>query len=189
VFPYFKASWLSKLFLTPGLPLIATGFSRSLEASDLYKLPPEWNPEPLANFLLGNLDKNVSEAKEFNKKLVNGEYKPSFFQKLFWKLRYTLTGCGSPTGHRKGSLINILFKISGWDIIWEIIFAFGGMILAQIVPLVVKFFIQYGTDSYNSYHGLGNEPPLGQGIGLGIFITLWMLVTRWCKSLLCSKHR
>jgi len=64
------------------------GYSRPLEASDLWKLQPERSAAYIANQINASFDRRLQEANEYNTRLADGRIGPGI-KGLWWSLTGT----------------------------------------------------------------------------------------------------
>ena len=67
--------------------LMALGYTRPLQASDLWKLQDHRSSEVIANAILDSFDARRRKADEYNTRLANGEIKPPLRLRLVSALR------------------------------------------------------------------------------------------------------
>ena len=74
--PEMTASWFSLLTFGWMDSLMALGYARPLQASDLWKLQEHRSSEVVANAILDSFAARRRKADEYNTRLANGEIKP-----------------------------------------------------------------------------------------------------------------
>ena len=121
--------------------LLGLGYTRPLEATDLYKLQSERGAGYIADQITESFARRVKTANEYNEKLANGEIKPGL-KALWWtilgnreakekKWRYE-------TGRKKPSLVLAMNDSIKWRF-WSAGLFKVAADTAQITsPLVVK---------------------------------------------------
>ena len=67
--------------------LMALGYARPLEATDLWKLQEHRSAAVIAEKISASFDARRKRANEYNARLVNGDVKPSLRQRAWWTLR------------------------------------------------------------------------------------------------------
>ncbi len=167
--------------MTYAFPLAATSNLRPLQFSDLYKNSPNWNPQELAQDFLKDYQERCRRALNFNERLKSGQYRPSRARKLFWKLRYKFTGIGSPDGFQTGSLALSVYRILGNQFWYTLILALNFWVSGSIIPILLKYFINYLTDAYNASNGTGSMPSVENGIGLCTAIIFVLAIGMFCE--------
>lgn len=86
--PENSANWFSYLSFSWITSLLAKGYARPLEATDLYRLGPERASELYAERIVESFERRKHEADAFNQRLDEGLVHPPF-HKAFW---WTITG-------------------------------------------------------------------------------------------------
>lgn len=87
VLPLANCSFLSYLTYAWIYPILALGYSRTLQATDLYKLDETRTTKYLSDNLDAAWERRTKEAEEWNKKLEAGEVHPSFWQRTKWTFK------------------------------------------------------------------------------------------------------
>ncbi|KAJ7220100.1 ABC transporter [Mycena pura] len=181
--PERTTSWNSLVFFQWITPLLALGYARPLEATDLYKLGEDRASVRIADLIGASFDRRHREATEYNTRLANGDIKPGWGEVIWWTVRGNRAQREKKwrevDGKRRASLIFAMNDSVKW---W---FWSGGVLkvigdTAQITgPLVVKF----ATSSYTAHQTGQPAPHIGIGIGLAIAL----LMMQWIGSL-CQHH-
>ena len=78
-FSYLTYAWI--------YPILALGYSRTLQATDLYKLDEKRTTKYLSDRLDDAWNRRVKEAAEWNRKLAAGEVHPSFWKRTKWAFK------------------------------------------------------------------------------------------------------
>ncbi|KAJ7758854.1 ABC transporter [Mycena maculata] len=182
--PELTASWWNIIFFGWITPLLALGYARPLEATDLYKLGDKRAAAYIANQICASFDRRHQEATEYNTRLANGDVKPGW-RAFWWSLRGRRAErekrWREVDGKHQASLIWAMNDSVKW---W---FWSGGIIkiigdTAQITsPLMVKAIIAFATESYTAHMEGGTIPPIGRGIGLAIGLLLMQLIGSICQ--------
>ena len=89
-------------------PLLCLGYVHPLEATDLYKLPPDRGASHISDLITNSFLRRIQQAEKYNERLVNGEIGPGI--KGIW---WSVTGkreekereWKEKTGKRKASLV------------------------------------------------------------------------------------
>ncbi|KAJ7183174.1 ABC transporter [Mycena filopes] len=177
--PDISARWWNLIYFGWVTPLLALGYARPLEATDLYKLGDERASAYIAQRITESFDRRHHDATEYNLRLANGEVRPGW--RVIW---WALSGKRAERekkwrevdGKRKASLVWAMNDSIKW---W---FWTGGVLkimgdTAQITsPLVVKAIIKFASSSYVAHNSGGTPPPIGQGVGLAIGLLLMQLI-------------
>ena len=139
VIPIVNASFLSILTYSWLNPIMVLGYQRALQASDLWKMDPSREAEPLCAKLDRAWAKRCKDADEWNHRLEQGLVHPSLFQRTKWR-SIQLTGGRSikesedawrtKDGKKEPSLAWSLNDTFGWH------FWLGGM-LNSFYPFIV----------------------------------------------------
>ncbi|KAL1739679.1 putative YOR1-ABC transporter, partial [Schizophyllum fasciatum] len=184
--PEMTASWLSLLVFQWITPVMALGYARPLEPSDLWKLQDHRKSAQTATRIVESFERRLAKAEEYNKRLAAGEIKPPLRKRLLWSLRGKREEqerkWREVDGKRKASLALALSDSIFW---W---FWIGGILkvigdTAQVTsPLLVKAIIKFSTDSYSMYLRGNKEaaPPIGKGVGLAVCLLLLQIVASLC---------
>ena len=158
--------------------MLALGYARPLEASDLWRLQESRMSAHTASRIVESFERRRVKAEEYNKRLASGEIKPPLRKRLLWSIRGQREEqerkWREVDGKRKPSLAMALSDAIFW---W---FWIGGVLkvigdTAQVTsPLLVKAIIEFGTDSYAAHLRGDNSaaPPIGKGVGLAVGLFL-----------------
>ncbi|KAH9013509.1 ABC transporter [Lactarius pseudohatsudake] len=185
--PEMTAGWFSLLTFGWMNSLIALGYTRPLEASDLWKLQEHRSSEVIANAILDSFGARCRTVEEYNTRLANGKIKPPLRLRLLSALwghgEERLRQWAEKDGRKQPSLtLAINDSIKWW--FWS-----GGILkvagdTAQVTsPLVLKSLIKFATDSYVSRREGLPAPHVGRGITLAITLVILQIL-----SLLCQHH-
>ncbi|KAJ6570148.1 ABC transporter, partial [Mycena vulgaris] len=182
--PELTASWWNLIFFGWITPLLALGYARPLEATDLYKLGESRASVKIAEQITTSFDKMHQDATEYNTRLAGGQIKPGW-RVIWWALRGRRAEREKQwrevDGKRRASLVWAMNDSIKW---W---FWTGGALkvigdTAQITsPLVVKAIIKFATTSYTAHRTGGTAPSIGTGVGLAIGLLLMQLVGSICQ--------
>ncbi|KAJ7454698.1 ABC transporter [Mycena latifolia] len=182
--PEVTAAWWNLIFFGWITPLLALGYARPLEATDLYKLGDERASAYIAEKITASFDRRHKDATEYNKRLAEGEIKPGW-RVIWWTLRGNRDKrekrWREVDGKRRASLVWAMNDSIKW---W---FWSGGALkvigdTAQITsPLVVKAIISFATTSYTAHRTGDTPPPIGKGVGLAIGLLLMQLIGSICQ--------
>lgn len=84
--PEMTAGWFSIVIFGWITPLLALGYARPLEASDLYKLQDSRSAALIAEKINKSFDARSKKAAEYNARLASGEVSAGW-RKVWWTLR------------------------------------------------------------------------------------------------------
>ena len=201
--PEASANFMDLLTFGWMTPLLSLGYSRPLEASDLYVLQPERGAAYVADKIDASLRRRQKAAEDYNARLARGDLHPGPLNMVLWMLtgereekekRWRELG-----GRKNASLAWALNDSIKW---W---FWSGGVLkvvgdTAQVMsPLLVKVqlvmlyiwwwayvqqaIINFATDSYAG-HKLGTPVP---SVGLGIGYAFGLVALQVIESV-CTHH-
>jgi len=86
IIPEANANWLSLLTFEWIAPLMRLGYSRPLEATDLYKLQDDRSSGVVAENIIRSFEERQRKAAEYNSRLANGEISPGL-KGVWWSIR------------------------------------------------------------------------------------------------------
>ncbi|EKM58203.1 uncharacterized protein PHACADRAFT_116921 [Phanerochaete carnosa HHB-10118-sp] len=176
--PETTAGWFNIVTFGWIMPLLALGYARPLEASDLYKLHENRSAAVIAEKINKSFEARRQRADEYNARLASGEVSPGW-RRVWWALRRNRAErerqWREKDGRKKPSLtlaINDSVKFWFWS---GGVMKVSGDIANILTPLVVKALINFATESYTAFNqgSTGDIPPIGKGIGLA-FVLLAM---------------
>lgn len=84
--PEATAGWLSLLTFHWIGPLMRLGYSRPLEATDLYKLQDDRSSGVIADKIINSFEERQRKAAEYNSRLANGDISPGL-KGIWWSIR------------------------------------------------------------------------------------------------------
>jgi hypothetical protein len=84
--PEITAGWFSVLTFNWMSSLLALGYARPLEVSDLYKLPDSSSAAVIGDKILASFEERQRRAEAYNTRLANGEVKAGW-RAIWWTLR------------------------------------------------------------------------------------------------------
>ncbi|KAI9449895.1 ABC transporter [Lactarius psammicola] len=182
--PEMTAGWLSLLTFGWMNSLMALGYARPLEASDLWKLQEHRSSEVIANAILDSFETRRRKADEYNTRLANGEIKPPFRLRLISALRgdgeERLREWVEKDGRKKPSLtLAINDSVKWW--FWP-----GGILkvtgdTTQVTSPLVSL-IKFATDSYVTHREGLPAPGVGRGIALAVALVILQLLGSLCRQ-------
>ena len=205
------AGWFSLTTFEWISPLMLLGYSRPLEATDLYKLPDDRSSAQIADKILASFEARRKKANDYNSRLANGAVKAGW-RTVWWTLRGNKTEREKKwrelDGKRKASLAYAMNDSVKW---WVSNFQFStakyclsrtkcnmvqfwsaGILkvigdTAQVTsPLVLKAIIKFATSSYVDHRIPGSSSKV-PSIGIGIGLSLCLLALQVISSL-CTHH-
>ncbi|KAH9003060.1 P-loop containing nucleoside triphosphate hydrolase protein [Lactarius hatsudake] len=187
VIPEITAGWFSLLTFGWMNSIMALGYARPLEASDLWKLQEHRSSEVIANLILDSFETRRREADEYNTRLSNGEIKPP----LKLRLMSALLGDGEERlrqwvekdGRKQPSLTLAINDSVKWWFWSSGILKVAGDTAQVMSPLVLKSLIKFATESYDAHREGLLAPGVGRGIALAIGLVILQLF-----GLLCQQH-
>ncbi|OSD06330.1 P-loop containing nucleoside triphosphate hydrolase protein [Trametes coccinea BRFM310] len=183
--PEATAGWFSILTFNWITSLMALGYARPLEASDLYKLQEHRAAAVIADKITKSFDARQAAAAEYNARLERGEISPGL-KRFWWSIRGNRAErekrWREKDGKKRASLALALNDSVKW---W---FWTGGLMklvadCAQITsPLLVKALITFATDSYAAHRAgqYDDIPPIGKGVGLAIALFALQVLSSFC---------
>ncbi|KAJ7086114.1 ABC transporter [Mycena belliarum] len=182
--PEITAAWWNIITFGWITPLLALGYARPLEATDLYKLGDDRASAVIAEKITVSFDRRHKDATEYNKRLADGEIKPGW-RAVWWSLRGNKAQrekrWREVDGKRRASLVWAMNdSVKWWFWSGAVLKVIGDT--AQITsPLVVKAIISFATTSYTAHQTGGIAPPIGEGVGLAIALLLMQIIGSLCQ--------
>ncbi|KAL5494990.1 hypothetical protein ACEPAI_452 [Sanghuangporus weigelae] len=188
VLPEASASIFSLLFFDWITDLLRLGYSRPLEANDLYKLQDSRNAKVIADQITRSFQRRLDKANAYNERLQNGEITPGFIKRLWWSCKGNRKErekkWREEDGKRRASLVMALNDAVAFR------FWFAGILKViadssqMCSPLLVKAIINFAKEAYSSRHGgdPNDNPPIGRGIGLAIGLLFLQALSFFCTS-------
>ncbi|TFY56998.1 hypothetical protein EVG20_g8713 [Dentipellis fragilis] len=170
ILPEKAAGWFSMLTFSWLNPLMALGYARTLEASDLYKLDETRSAAIIAERITTSFEARRKAAEEYNLRLAAGEIKPPLKKRIAWTVKGKRAEREKHWREVDGKKVPSLTMAMNDSIKWW--FWSGGVLkvigdTAQVTsPLIVKALINFATDSYVAHQTGGKAPGIGKGIGL-----------------------
>jgi len=141
IIPEANANWLSLLTFEWIGPLMRLGYSRPLEATDLYKLQDDRSSGVIAEKIIRSFEERQRKAAEYNSRLANGEISPGL-KGIWWSIRGRRQECEREWRERTGKKKASLAMAANDSVFW--LFWSAGIFrlisdVAQITnPLLVK---------------------------------------------------
>jgi len=156
IIPEANANWLSLLTFEWIGPLMRLGYSRPLEATDLYKLQDDRSSGVIAEKIIRSFEERQRKAEEYNSKLANGEISPGL-KGIWWSIRGRRQErereWREETGKKKASLAMAANDSVFW-LFWSAgIFRLISDVAQITSPLLVKvnpgsFWLSYRTSHF-----------------------------------------
>ena len=153
IIPEANANWLSLLTFEWIGPLMRLGYSRPLEATDLYKLQDDRSSGVIAEKIIRSFEERQRKAAEYNSRLADGEISPGL-KGIWWSIRGQREErekeWREKTGKKKASLAMAANDSVFW-LFWSAgIFRLISDVAQITSPLLVKvssgsFSLSYGT--------------------------------------------
>ena len=187
IIPEVNASWLSLLTFKWIDPLLRLGYSRPLEATDLYKLQDDRSSGVIAEKIVRSFEERQKRAAEYNSRLASGDISPGL-KGLWWSIRGQREErekeWREKSGKKRASLTLAVNDSVFWFFwgagILQLIYAVA-LTTSTLLVKVILVFSPYPTESYTSQaiirfaqhsyiaHRTGKvAPPLKDGIGLAL---------------------
>ncbi|KAG8769118.1 hypothetical protein FRC12_005151 [Ceratobasidium sp. 428] len=180
--PEIQASWLSRLTFWWLNPLMSQGYSRPLQATDMYQLGESKAAHVYSTRLQESFARRWEAVEAFQARVKKGEARPPVWSRVLWTI----------TGSRKAkeelwrraadkcqpSLAGALNDTVFW---WFWVGGFyKGLADAGTIcsPLVVKALINFASRSYNAHRSGEPIPSIGEGLGLafGLLLLQWVIM-------------
>jgi len=161
IIPEVNANWLSLLTFQWISPLMRLGYSRPLEATDLYKLQDDRSSGVIAEKIVRSFEERQKRAAEYNTRLVNGEISPGL-KGIWWSIRGQRQErereWREKTGRRKAS-----FAFAVNDSVFWLFWSAGILRLISdvsmiTVPLLVKVISVHSPCPWILTFELGSHP-------------------------------
>jgi ABC-type multidrug transport system fused ATPase/permease subunit len=205
--PEMTAGWFSLLTFSWMNSLMALGYARPLQASDLWKLQEHRSSEVIANAILDSFEARRRKADEYNTRLANGEIKPPLRLRLMSRLRgdgeVRLKQWVEKDGRKQPSLTLAINDSIKWWFWSSGILKVVADTAQGTSPLVVKVgftpytsipfrlihvpafqsLIKFATDSNLAHQDGLPAPGIGRGIALAMALVILQLL-----GLLCQNH-
>ncbi|CUA72234.1 hypothetical protein RSOLAG22IIIB_00899 [Rhizoctonia solani] len=176
------APWFSKLTFWWLNSLLSQGYSRPLQATDMYQLGESRAAHVYSSRLQNAFERRRAALEDFKNRVENHQAHPPSWRRFLWKL----TGSQSrkeeqwrqTMAKRQPSLASALNDTVFW---WFWIgglykgLADAGMICS---PLLVKALINFASQSYTAHLTGTPAPSIGKGLGLafGLLALQWLIM-------------
>ncbi|KAI0768063.1 P-loop containing nucleoside triphosphate hydrolase protein [Trametes elegans] len=179
IIPEVHAGWWSILTFGWITNLMALGYARPLEASDLYKLQDSRAAAVVADKITKSFEARQAAAAEYNARLENGQISPGL-KGLWWSLRGNRAErerrWREKDGKKRASLTLALNDSIKW---W---FWTGGLmkLVADCAQVCSPLLVKVRAHRAGRYEDV---PPIGKGVGLSIGLFALQIM-----SSLCTHH-
>ncbi|KAL0576170.1 hypothetical protein V5O48_005811 [Marasmius crinis-equi] len=170
--PEVGASWFSYITFSWMTSILALGYARPLETTDLYRLDDSRSAEVYAERIVESFERRKREADEYNQSLEDGTAKPPALRNFWWtmlgKKEERAQSWRNEAKRKEPSLALACNDAVFW---W---FGFGGLcrLLADVgtmtSPLLVKAIIAFARDSHEKLSAGESLPSIGPGVGLAL---------------------
>ena len=195
--PEANASWLSLLTLGWIGPILRLGYSRPLEATDLYKLQDDRSSGAIAEKIVRSFEERQRKAAEYNSRLANGKISPGL-RGVWWSIRGRRQErekeWREKTGKKKASLMLAVNDSIFW-VFWSagILRLLSGVALtvSSLFVKVILVSLPYHTESHISIRPLSGSPniPIPPTVPDGQLLPSRMVLAsrlvsssfRWCR--------
>ncbi|KAF9255406.1 ABC transporter [Marasmius fiardii PR-910] len=171
IIPEVKANILSLILFQWLTPLLRLGYSRPLEATDLYKLQDERSAAYIGNRILESWERRQKTAEEYNNRLANGKILPGW-RKVWWtahgRREEREKHWREVSGKKKPSLAMAMNDSVAWWFWSSALLKILGDTAQLTSPLLVKAIVSFATDSYNGHLTGGPVPSIGKGLGMAL---------------------
>ncbi|CAE6433942.1 unnamed protein product [Rhizoctonia solani] len=180
--PEDHAPWLSRLTFWWLNPLLSQGYSRPLQATDMYQLGDERASHVYSSRLQDAFERRRTALEEFKARIESNQARPSSWRRFLWKISGSQTAKEEQWRRvmtkRQPSLAGALNDTIFW---W---FWIGGLYkgLADAgticSPLLVKALINFASQSYAAHLAGAAAPSIGKGLGLafGLLALQWLIM-------------
>ncbi|KAG8960099.1 hypothetical protein FRC03_007064 [Tulasnella sp. 419] len=175
------------------LPILALGYARPLQTTDLWKIDEARSAKEFSQKIDDGFARRVVEANEYNQRLERGEIKPPWTKKFRWYL----TSRGEEQrkekeqqwrekdGRKRPSLLMALHdSVKRWY--WAgMTFRLLGDTAQITSPLIIKEIIRFSGEMYAYYKGYSTAsgpPNIGRGIALAIGLLLLTMFSSLCNA-------
>ncbi|KAI0694596.1 ABC protein [Cytidiella melzeri] len=180
--PLATASILSMLTYTWINPIMALGYQRTLQATDLWKLDASRQSGPLGDKLDQAWARRVQEANDWNTRLSKGEIRPGLWKRVKWSVK-ALRSHGAGYAEKRAALEQQWLEHDGRkeaSLAWALndtfgrSFWLGGLFkvlgdTSQLMgPIIVKAIINFGKEHFAAKQAGEPLPNIGRGVGMAI---------------------
>ncbi|KAI0693122.1 ABC transporter [Cytidiella melzeri] len=184
--PEASAGWFSILTFSWITSLLALGYARPLEATDLYKLQDSRAASIIADKINASFTRRQKAAKDYNERLEAGQISPGW-RKVWWTLKGKRAErekrWREVEGKRKASLTLAINDSVKWWFWSGGTIKLVGDIMTILTPLVVKALITFAQQSWAALQegDTGAAPHIGKGIGLAFGLLGMQLFASACQ--------
>ncbi|EUC66120.1 ABC transporter protein YOR1, putative [Rhizoctonia solani AG-3 Rhs1AP] len=176
------APWLSRLTFWWLNPLLSQGYSRPLQATDMYQLGESRAAHVYSSRLQDAFERRRAALEDFKTRVENNQAQPPSWRRFLWRL----TGSQirkeeqwrRTVAKRQPSLAGALNDTIFW---WFWIGGlYKGLADAGLIcsPLLVKALINFASESYAAHLAGTPAPSIGKGLGLafGLLALQWLIM-------------
>ena len=164
IIPEANASWLSLLTLGWIGPILRLGYSRPLEATDLYKLQDDRSSGAIAEKIVRSFEERQRKAAEYNSRLANGKISPGL-RGVWWSIRRRRQErekeWREKTGKKKASLMLAVNDSIFW-VFWSAgisrLLSGVALTVSSLFVKVILVSLPYHTESHISIRPLSGSP-------------------------------
>ncbi|KAJ1310438.1 hypothetical protein OPQ81_007171 [Rhizoctonia solani] len=176
------APWLSRLTFWWLNPLLSQGYSRPLQATDMYNLGESRGAHLYSSRLQDAFERRRAAVEDFKTRVENNQAHPPSWRRLLWRLSGSQTRKEEQwrrtMAKSQPSLAGALNDTVFW---WFWIGGFyKGLADAGTIcsPMLVKALINFASQSYAAHLAGSSAPSIGKGLGLafGLLALQWLIM-------------
>ncbi|KAG9127510.1 hypothetical protein FRC07_012919 [Ceratobasidium sp. 392] len=180
--PEAQAPWLSRLTFWWLNPLMSQGYSRPLQATDMYQLGEGKAAHVYSTQLQESFTRRREAVEAFQKRVENGEARPPIWSRALWTVMGSRKA-KEEEWRRAAAKIQPSLARALNDTVFRWFWIGGlykGLADAGTIcsPLVVKAIINFASRSYNARRLGEPAPSIGEGLGLafGLLALQWVIM-------------
>lgn len=173
-------SWMSDI--------MTLGYTRTLQATDLWRLDDTRTTETLSAKLDESWIRRIQIAEDYNMRLARGDIKPSVFRRLKWAVMPQGRSreknehlWREDNGKRHASLAWALNDVFGFNFWAAGLFKVFGDTSQLMAPLVVRTIIRFGQARATARRDGTDVPDIGRGVAMAIGLFLMTVTTSVCQ--------
>ncbi|KAI0342903.1 ABC transporter [Trametopsis cervina] len=182
--PEVTAGWFSILTFSWITSLLALGYARPLEATDLYKLQDNRSASLIAEKISASYTRRAKAAADYNRRVASGEVSPGW-RKAWWAIRghreEREKKWREAEGKKKANLALAINDSVKWWFWSGGAIKLVGDVTTILSPLVVKALIKFAQDSYTAGQRGTTAPHIGKGVGLAFGLMGMQLLSSACQ--------
>ncbi|CAE6419804.1 unnamed protein product [Rhizoctonia solani] len=176
------APWLSRLTFWWLNPLLSQGYSRPLQATDMYQLGESRAARVYSSRLQDAFERRSAALEDFKTRVENHQARPPSWRRFLWRLTGSQIRKEEQwrrvMAKRQPSLAGALNDTIFW---WFWIGGlYKGLADAGLIcsPLLVKALINFASESYAAHLAGTPAPSIGKGLGLafGLLALQWLIM-------------